>query len=64
MDTLLHDRTRLVVAHRLSTVVNADSILVLKEGKIVERGTHNELLVRKGTYFNMWNREKDQTENT
>lgn len=50
LDRLMHGRTSLVIAHRLSTVRNADEILVFKEGKIVERGTHETLLAREGTY--------------
>ena len=50
-------RTTLVVAHRLSTVVDADQILVLKAGKIVERGRHAELLAADGEYANLWKRQ-------
>lgn len=52
--TILKNRTSIVVAHRLSTIVNADEIIVLKEGKIIERGTHLELLKQKGYYFNLY----------
>jgi subfamily B ATP-binding cassette protein MsbA len=48
--TLMKDRTTLVIAHRLSTIEHADQILVLDQGRIVERGTHNELLT-KGSYY-------------
>jgi ABC-type transport system involved in Fe-S cluster assembly fused permease/ATPase subunit len=47
-------RTTLVIAHRLSTVVNAAQILVMAEGRIVERGTHAELLALEGRYAHMW----------
>src|SRR5579859_4992160 len=50
-------RTTLVVAHRLSTIVDADQILVLRRGKIVERGTHNELLEKRGEYAALWKRQ-------
>lgn len=47
-------RTMLVIAHRLSTIINADQILVLHAGKVVEVGTHEELLTRKGHFYNLW----------
>ena len=47
-------RTSFVIAHRLSTIVNADLILVLDEGKIIESGTHHELLNKKGYYFELY----------
>ena len=53
------DRTTLVIAHRLSTVIHADEILVLERGRIVERGTHRRLLVRDGRYAAMWNRQQE-----
>jgi len=53
-DVLLKDKTVIMIAHRLSSVVNADKICVIEEGKITEEGTHKELLVRKGLYASMW----------
>ena len=53
------DRTTLVIAHRLSTIVNADEILVLDKGRIIERGTHSELVNTPGTYADMWQRQKE-----
>ena len=54
LEKLLRNRTSLVVAHRLSTIKNADKILVLRKGKIVERGTHEELLKKKGYYYHLY----------
>lgn len=56
------DRTTLIIAHRLSTIVNADEILVLKSGRIVERGTHIELLARCGEYASMWKKQQQVKE--
>jgi len=50
-------RTTLLIAHRLSTVINADEILVLTDGSISERGSHAELLALKGEYFKMWSQQ-------
>ncbi len=59
LDRVVKGRTTLVIAHRLSTIVNADEIIVLDAGRIVERGTHDELLVRHGVYEAMWNRQRE-----
>lgn len=53
------NRTSLVIAHRLSTVVDADEILVLDHGQIIERGRHAELLAKNGAYASMWNKQKE-----
>ena len=62
LDTVSANRTTLVIAHRLSTVVNADEIIVLRDGVIAERGTHRVLLERDGLYAAMWNRQREATE--
>ena len=55
MDKLSHGRTSFVIAHRLSTIRNADVILVMRDGNIVEQGTHDQLLSKKGYYFELYN---------
>ncbi|WP_262695949.1 ABCB family ABC transporter ATP-binding protein/permease [Kordiimonas aquimaris] len=55
-------RTTLVIAHRLSTVVNADEILVMEQGRIIERGTHKVLMEAEGTYYAMWQRQRAVSE--
>lgn len=62
LDVVSQDRTTIVIAHRLSTVVSADEILVLQAGEVVERGTHKSLLKQKGLYEKMWNRQREATE--
>ncbi len=57
---VLKNRTSIVIAHRLSTIVNADQILVLDSGSIVERGTHEELVNKKGLYFDLYERQNFQ----
>ena len=54
MDALMHGRTTFVIAHRLSTVKNSDCIMVLEKGKIIERGTHRDLIAQKGTYYQLY----------
>ena len=54
MDALMHGRTTFVIAHRLSTVMNSDCIMVLDHGKIIERGTHEDLIALKGTYYQLY----------
>ena len=58
LDRVSANRTTLVIAHRLSTIVNADEIIVFDEGEIVERGSHDMLLMMGGLYASMWNRQK------
>ncbi|WP_417416633.1 ABCB family ABC transporter ATP-binding protein/permease [Hoeflea sp.] len=62
LDFVSKGRTTLVIAHRLSTVVSADEIIVLKDGQIAERGRHAELLAQKGLYASMWDRQREATE--
>ena len=64
LDRMSKGRTTLVIAHRLSTVVNADQIIVLDAGLIAERGTHDELLEKGGIYYNLWNRQREVDEAT
>lgn len=54
LDALMHGRTVFVIAHRLSTVRNADAIMVLEKGKIIERGNHHDLIAQKGTYYRLY----------
>ena len=53
LENLMKNRTSIVIAHRLSTIQNADVIIVMQKGKIVEQGTHNELLSKKGVYHKL-----------
>ena len=57
IDTIIHGRTSIVIAHRLSTVRNADLILVVDNGKIIEQGTHEQLMSRRGSYYRLYTRQ-------
>ena len=54
MDKLMKGRTVFVIAHRLSTIKNSDVIMVLDQGKIIERGSHDELIAQKGSYYQLY----------
>ena len=62
LDLVSRGRTTLVIAHRLSTVIGADEIIVLRDGLIAERGTHRQLLALGGLYASMWDRQREATE--
>ena len=58
LENISKDKTTLIIAHRLSTAANADNIIVLDKGAIIEEGTHEGLLLKKGKYFEMWEKQK------
>ena len=62
MDNLAHNRTSFVIAHRLSTIKNSDLIIVMKNGSIIEQGTHNELLAKGGFYEELYDSQFEETE--
>ncbi|OQP85762.1 metal ABC transporter permease [Rhizobium rhizosphaerae] len=62
LDIVSKDRTTLVIAHRLSTVIHADEIIVLRDGVIAERGNHAALIAAGGLYASMWNRQREATQ--
>ena len=59
MDRLMKERTTFVIAHRLSTVRNANAIMVLEQGEIIERGDHDDLLQQKGRYYELYTGKKE-----
>ena len=62
LNKISNDATTMVIAHRLSTVVDADEIVVMENGKVVESGTHPNLLSMKGLYYRLWEMQKSDSE--
>lgn len=58
LEKLMEGRTSIIIAHRLSTIMNADKIVVMEKGKIVQAGTHRQLINQKGKYKKLWNLQK------
>ena len=54
MEALMHEKTSFIIAHRLSTIIKSDLILVMNQGKIIEQGTHSDLLQQKGFYYDLY----------
>ena len=63
MDKLMHGRTTFVIAHRLSTVRNSDCIVVLENGRIIEQGSHDELIKKEGRYYQLYTGNAPKTAN-
>ena len=61
LNTIAEDRTTLIIAHRLSTIVNADSIILLDKGRVIESGTHEELLSQHGVYYKLWMTQQEES---
>ena len=59
INRISRDRTVIVVAHRLSTIINADKIIVLENGLVMEEGTHRELMEKQGAYWNLYKRQEN-----
>lgn len=57
LDNLMNNRTSIVIAHRLSTIINVDKIIVMEKGRIVESGSHEELLSKNGRYTELYNKQ-------
>lgn len=57
LDSLMQDKTVIAIAHRLSTIASMDRLVVMDQGRIIEQGTHQELLAKKGVYASLWERQ-------
>ena len=64
LDNAARGRTALLIAHRLSTIMNADQILVMENGRIIERGSHQQLIAAAGRYAQMWALQQQENEKT
>ena len=62
LNNLTSTRTTIVIAHRLSTIMNADQIIILNRGKVVESGSHDELLQHQGEYYQLWKTQEEKRE--
>jgi len=61
LDRIASERTTLVIAHRLTTIIHADLILVMEDGRIQERGTHEQLLQKNGLYAHLWMQQENES---
>ena len=60
IQTVIEGRTSFIIAHRLSTIIDADVILLVSDGKIIERGTHEELMRKHGAYYDLYTRQYEE----
>ena len=59
IDEYFKNNTKIIIAHRLTTIRNSDKIVVMSKGKIIEQGKHSNLIKNKGLYYDMWNKQKE-----
>ena len=60
IDQYFKNSTKIIIAHRLTTIRNSDKIVVMYKGKIIEQGKHSNLIKNKGLYYEMWNKQKEK----